>query len=109
MIDEKLHATVSAWILDDPDQMTAAALSKALADGDEAELRAAFNGFLQFGTAGLRGPIGAGPSRMNRAVVGRTALAAASALLSVTTQDTARINSPLILLNCFRVQVSRRC
>jgi phosphomannomutase len=74
MIDEKLHATVSAWILDDPDQMTAAALSKALADGDEAELRAAFNGFLQFGTAGLRGPIGAGPSRMNRAVVGRTAL-----------------------------------
>ncbi len=74
MIDEKLRAEVSAWILDDPDKQTAEALSSALADHDEIELRAAFNGFLQFGTAGLRGPIGAGPSRMNRAVVGRTAL-----------------------------------
>lgn len=74
MIDEKLRAEVSAWILDDPDKQTAEALSRALADHDETELHAAFNGFLQFGTAGLRGPIGAGPSRMNRAVVGRTAL-----------------------------------
>lgn len=74
MIDEAFRAQVTAWILDDPDTDTALALEKALADNDEAELRAAFNGFLQFGTAGLRGPIGAGPSRMNRAVVGRTAL-----------------------------------
>jgi phosphomannomutase len=80
MIDESLRAKVSAWILDDPDPVTAASLSKALANGDEAELRAAFNGFLQFGTAGLRGPIGAGPSRMNRAVVGRTALGLAEYL-----------------------------
>ena len=41
--------------------------------GDEAALKPLFNGFLQFGTAGLRGPIGAGPSCMNRAVVGRAA------------------------------------
>jgi phosphomannomutase len=40
---------------------------------DEATLRTYFSGFLQFGTAGLRGPNGPGPSSMNRAVVGRAA------------------------------------
>ncbi|MFM6941235.1 MAG: phospho-sugar mutase [Candidatus Planktophila sp.] len=64
---------VKAWIADDPDPVTAAHLQSLLDAGDEAALRPLFNGFLQFGTAGLRGPIGAGPSCMNRAVVGRTA------------------------------------
>jgi phosphomannomutase len=44
-----------------------------LDDEDEATLRTYFSGFLQFGTAGLRGPNGPGPSSMNRAVVGRAA------------------------------------
>lgn len=74
MISQDLRDEVLAWILDDPDEKTASALKGALAENNETELLAAFNGFLQFGTAGLRGPIGAGPSRMNRAVVGRTAL-----------------------------------
>jgi len=69
---------VKAWIADDPDPVTAAHLQALLDAGDEAALRPLFNGFLQFGTAGLRGPIGAGPSRMNRAVVGRTAAGIAS-------------------------------
>ena len=66
-------AEVEAWIADDPDPTTAAALQKLLDAGDEATLRTYFNGFLQFGTAGLRGPNGPGPSCMNRAVVGRAA------------------------------------
>lgn len=73
-----LFAEVTAWIADDPDPVTAALLQKYLDADDEAALAPLFNGFLQFGTAGLRGPIGAGPSRMNRAVVGRTAAGIAS-------------------------------
>ncbi len=64
---------VKAWIADDPDPVTAAHLQTLLDAGDEAALTPLFSGFLQFGTAGLRGPIGAGPSCMNRAVVGRAA------------------------------------
>ena len=72
-MDHALVAEVKAWIEDDPDPVTAARLQKLLDSGDEATLRTFFNGFLQFGTAGLRGPNGPGPSCMNRAVVGRTA------------------------------------
>lgn len=68
-----LQEEVSAWIADDPDPVTAAQLQKLLDAGDEEALKPLFSGFLQFGTAGLRGPIGAGPSCMNRAVVGRAA------------------------------------
>ena len=64
---------VQAWIADDPDPITASQLQQWLDTNNEAELRTSFNGFLQFGTAGLRGPIRPGPSGMNRAVVGRTA------------------------------------
>ena len=68
-----LIAEVQTWIADDPDPITASHLQRLLDARDEAALAPLFNGFLQFGTAGLRGPIGAGPSCMNRAVVGRTA------------------------------------
>ena len=72
-MDHALVAEVKAWIEDDPDPVTASRLQKLLDSGDEATLRTFFSGFLQFGTAGLRGPNGPGPSCMNRAVVGRTA------------------------------------
>ena len=72
-MDQSLIAEVEAWIADDPDPVTAALLRQWLDTNNEAELRASFNGFLQFGTAGLRGPIRPGPSGMNRAVVGRAA------------------------------------
>jgi phosphomannomutase len=64
---------VNEWILDDPDQTTAQQLRDLLESKNYEQLRKYFSGFLQFGTAGLRGPIGPGPSCMNRAVVGRTA------------------------------------
>jgi phosphomannomutase len=73
-----LRAEVQAWIADDPDPKTAAELQALLDADDETTLSKYFNGFLQFGTAGLRGPIGPGPSCMNRAVVGRTAAGIAS-------------------------------
>ena len=73
-----LRAEVQAWIADDPDPKTAAQLQLLLDAEDETTLGKYFNGFLQFGTAGLRGPIGPGPSCMNRAVVGRTAAGIAS-------------------------------
>lgn len=72
-IERSLRDEVERWIADDPDPTTAAALQAMLDSEDEASLEKHFNGFLQFGTAGLRGPIGPGPSSMNRAVVGRTA------------------------------------
>ena len=72
-MDHALFAEVEAWIADDPDPVTAARLQELLDSDDEATLRTYFNGFLQFGTAGLRGPNGPGPSCMNRAVVGRAA------------------------------------
>jgi len=72
-MDQSLVGEVQAWIADDPDPSTASPLQQWLDTNNEAELRASFSGFLQFGTAGLRGPIRPGPSGMNRAVVGRTA------------------------------------
>ncbi len=73
-----LFEEVKAWIADDPDPLTAARLQALLDSGDIEGLIPFFSGFLQFGTAGLRGPIGPGPSCMNRAVVGRTAAGIAS-------------------------------
>jgi phosphomannomutase len=64
---------VEEWIALDPDPKTAAMLRGWLDEGNEIQLTKSFSGFLQFGTAGLRGPIGPGPSCMNRAVVHRAA------------------------------------
>jgi len=79
-VTRELRARVSAWIADDPDQADRAELTALLAyDSDDAvaELADRFAGRLQFGTAGLRGAIAAGPNRMNRAIVRATTAALA--------------------------------
>jgi len=82
VIDSDLIAEVQAWIALDPDPKTVAVLKGWLDAGNELELRKSFSGFLEFGTAGLRGPVRPGPSGMNRAVVGRTAAGIANYLKS---------------------------
>ncbi len=68
---------------EDPSSETRDELAAIVARGDEAELRSRFAGPLEFGTAGLRGVLGAGESRMNRAVVLRTTYGLGKALPSI--------------------------
>src|SRR5215831_12322394 len=78
VIGGDLRAQAEHWIAGDPDERDRAELRGLLDDGGEAaaaELADRFGARLEFGTAGLRGAIGAGPNRMNRAVV-RAATAA---------------------------------
>ena len=76
---ESLYAAARAWRDDDPDPTTRAELDAVLtraSGGDEAavaDLDDRMSGLLEFGTAGLRGALGAGPNRMNRSVVIRAA------------------------------------
>lgn len=76
-----------AWLAQDPDSETRAelrALIEASESGDaaaSADLTDRFAGRLAFGTAGLRGELGAGSNRMNRVLVAQAAAGLAAYVL----------------------------
>ena len=88
-----LLARARAWAAEDPDPRTRARLEDLVAragdgaGGAAAELADAFDGRLEFGTAGLRGALGPGPNRMNRVVVIRTAAGLAAYLRATGARD----------------------
>jgi len=79
-----LRTHAERWIADDPDPATRAELNALLrhADLSKTDLADRFSAALEFGTAGLRGVLGAGPNRMNRAVVARATWGLASTILA---------------------------
>ena len=84
-LDQGLAAAVHRWRAQDPDPSTRAELTELVerAVHDEealAQLEDIFSGRLEFGTAGLRGALGAGPNRMNRVSVTQAAAGLAAYL-----------------------------
>jgi phosphomannomutase len=72
-MSDDLLSTARAWADADPHDGDRAEIEALLSAGDVAELERRFAGPLTFGTAGLRGPLRAGPAGMNAAVVTRAA------------------------------------
>lgn len=88
-MDAELLERARHWRDADPDPATAREVDEILAGVDEAALLDRFRSELEFGTAGLRGLLGAGSNRMNRAVVRRATAGVARHLLA-TVPDAAR-------------------
>jgi phosphomannomutase len=83
----ELRAAAARWIAGDPDPATRAELQALLdrpdaSDPSATDLADRFASSLEFGTAGLRGVVGAGPNRMNRAVVARATWGLAQEILA---------------------------
>jgi phosphomannomutase len=70
---ETLIQQARSWIDQDPDAETVAELEQLIAASDESGLAERFGQRIGFGTAGLRGLLGAGPNRMNRVLVAQAA------------------------------------
>src|SRR5216117_15436 len=79
---ESYRERAREWLAQDPNPETRAELSALLSadGGGEAALADRFGAKLEFGTAGLRGELGAGPNRMNRVTVMRAAAGLAHVL-----------------------------
>jgi phosphomannomutase len=82
------------WMAGDPDPETRKALQKLIDSGDMSGLEKAMGGRLTFGTAGIRGEVGTGSNRMNRAVVIKTTRGLADYLIE---KGAGLPDSPVIL------------
>lgn len=70
---DQLFDSARAWAAQDPDGETREELLALIESGDTASIESRMGKRLEFGTAGLRGELGAGPNRMNRVLVAQTA------------------------------------
>lgn len=111
-----IFSQAQKWLDQDPDSQTRQELQDLILSRNSAELGSRFATRLEFGTAGLRGELGAGPNRMNRVLVSQTALAIANflkqnrsqyldpqGLLSVVIAFDARLNSDVFAMDSARI------
>jgi phosphomannomutase len=86
---DRARQTAERWLASEPDDDMRTELAELLA-GDPRTLVDRFTGRLQFGTAGLRAAVGAGPQRMNRLVVRQAAAGLVAHLLATDPDARAR-------------------
>lgn len=79
-----------AWLLYDPDPASRKTIECALGSNDAQTLKASFESPLKFGTAGLRGKFGVGPSFINRAILHRAAFATCTLAIETIANATKR-------------------
>ncbi len=72
-MNAQLFDAARAWAAQDPDSETREELLALIETSDAAALESRMGARLDFGTAGLRGELGAGPNRMNRVLVAQAA------------------------------------
>ncbi|MGF1682090.1 phospho-sugar mutase [Photobacterium minamisatsumaniensis] len=77
-----MNSEVSQWLARDPDPVTREELKQLIDTNNRSEIEDRFSSRLAFGTAGLRGIVGAGPNRMNRLVIQETAVGLGRYLLA---------------------------
>lgn len=99
-IVERAHA----WLAQDPDAQTRAELQDLIerAEADDTDAVAAledrFGARLAFGTAGLRGELGAGSNRMNRVLVAQAAAGLAAYVQEVAGSADDAASAPLVVI-----------
>ncbi|WP_419850059.1 phospho-sugar mutase [Candidatus Poriferisocius sp.] len=104
--------TPEEWLAADPDPVTRAELRQLIDTGDQAGIDDRFGDRLRFGTAGIRGPMGAGPNRINRVVARQFAAALAEWLGGsggVVIAHDARQNSDIFAADIAEVLAGAGC
>ncbi len=86
-MDPNIQARIQEWLTPDYDQATRGEIQALLDRGNEKEITDRFYTELEFGTAGLRGTLGAGTNRMNIYVVRKATQGLANAIIRKGAQD----------------------